>query len=455
MKNAKMPPENLPIWVDGPTINELLFCQHYLNGHALLYSEGMLFTPDGCMPDETSLKESIYQEIKPYAVTGVAKKIKSIIDLLKIAAMKQNFPPEDDRIHLKNGTLFLDGTFDPQIVSVVRSRLPVRYDPDALEPVHWLAFLNELLYPEDIPTLQEFVGYCLLPTNKAQRMMIIKGNGGEGKSQIGTVLKALFGINAKDGSVGKVSENSFARADLEHIHLMIDDDMRMEALRKTNYVKSLVTAKGRVDLEKKGEQSYQGYMFARLLAFSNGDLQSLYDRSDGFYRRQLILTAKPKSPERVDDPDLADKMCAEIEGILLWAFEGLKRLSSNRFRFTESERSKGSRELLRQDANNVILFMEAEDYIILDGESSISSKELYACYCIWCEENGFTPLKARSVSDYLSANADKYNIEHNNNTYNLDGRRVWGFKGIRLMIDTKLRSSEGFQRVSPDDSPFA
>lgn len=36
---------------------------------------------------------------------------------------------------------------------------------------------------------QEFVGYLLLPTNKAQRMMIIKGNGGEGKSQIGTVLK--------------------------------------------------------------------------------------------------------------------------------------------------------------------------------------------------------------------------------------------------------------------------
>ena len=34
----------------------------------------------------------------------------------------------------------------------------------------------------------------------------------------------MFGPNAKDGSVGKISENPFARADLEHIHLMIDDD---------------------------------------------------------------------------------------------------------------------------------------------------------------------------------------------------------------------------------------
>ncbi len=192
-------------------------------------------------------------------------------------------------------------------------------------------------------------------------MMIIKGNGGEGKSQIGTVLKKLFGINAKDGSIGKISESQFARADLEHIHLLIDDDMRMEALKQTNYVKSLVTAKGKMDLEKKGQQSYQGHMFARLLAFSNGDLQSLYDHSDGFYRRQLILTTQVKSPNRVDDPDLADKLCAEMEGILLWAFEGSQRLVANRFRFSESERSRQNRELLKQDGNNLLMFLESED----------------------------------------------------------------------------------------------
>ena len=63
-------------------------------------------------------------------------------------------------------------------------------------------------------------------------MMVIKGSGGEGKSQIGAVLSALFGSNTKDGSIGKISENRFARADLEHILLCVDDDMRMEALRQ-------------------------------------------------------------------------------------------------------------------------------------------------------------------------------------------------------------------------------
>ena len=205
---------------------------------------------------------------------------------------------------------------------MIRNRLPVRYNPKAAQPTHWLRFLFDLLHPEDIPTVQEFIGYCLIPSNKGQRMMVIKGRGGEGKSQIGVVLSKLFGTNMKDGSIGKISENRFARADLEHILLCVDDDMRMEALRQTNYVKSIVTAQGQMDLERKGKQSYQGWMYARLLAFSNGDLQALYDRSDGFYRRQLVLTTRDKPADRVDDPDIAEKMAAEAEGIFLWAFEG-------------------------------------------------------------------------------------------------------------------------------------
>ena len=53
--------------------------------------------------------------------------------------------------------------------------------------------------------------------------------GGEGKSQIGVVLSRLFGCNMKDGSIGKISENRFARADLEHTLLCAEGDtIRLE-----------------------------------------------------------------------------------------------------------------------------------------------------------------------------------------------------------------------------------
>lgn len=67
------------------------------------------------------------------------------------------------------------------------------YNPKAAKPERWLAFLNELLEPEDIPTLQEYLGYCLIPCTKGQKMMFLLGKGGEGKSRIGLVLKKLMG----------------------------------------------------------------------------------------------------------------------------------------------------------------------------------------------------------------------------------------------------------------------
>lgn len=443
-----------PAWFHGGTINEAIYCKQYLSKHKLVFTENAFFTPQGKLMDESALQSDILQEIEPYACSGVTKKIGNIVSLLKISAHVDNLPPETDRIHMANGTLMLDGTFSESMDQIVRSRFPICYNPDAGEPKAWLRFLDQLLYPEDIPALQEFIGYSLIPSTAAQKMMIIKGSGGEGKSQIGAVLGKLFGVNAKDGSIGKVSENRFARADLEHVHLMIDDDMRMEALKQTNYIKSLVTAQGKMDLERKGKQSYQGYLYARFIAFSNGDLQALYDRSDGFFRRQLILTTKEKDQNRTDDPHLANKLCGELEGIFLWAFAGLQRLVKNNFRFTESERAVQNRKAVKEEAENMIAFMASEGYISLNSEASVSSEEIAAIYTLWCKENGLPPVKPRKVSDFLIAHQKQYGIEHTNNHMNSAHRRVRGFKGIEALIHPTGEDLKGFTQVWPKDNPF-
>ena len=400
-----------PIWFDGTNINEALFCDEFLSRRKIIFANGAFFTPDGRVTDDLPFRGEIYEELKCCAVNNIPRKITNILEVMKLAAHVEDFAPEADRIHLANGTLKLDGSFTEGRPDIVRSRLPVAYRPDAPVPTLWLSFLDGLLYAEDIPTLQEFIGYCLIPSNKGQRMMVIKGNGGEGKSQIGAVLGALLGSNMKDGSIGKISENRFARA----------------------------------DLERKGKQSYQGWMFARLLAFSNGDLQALYDRSDGFYRRQLVLTTKEKPAGRIDDPDLAEKMKAEAEGIFLWAFEGLKRLAANNFKFTESQRTRDNREAVKRDNNNVFDFLESEGYIRLKSDCTISSKDLYEIYRMWCEENNLTPLKRRSFSESVIANQSKYNLEYCNKITNAAGRRVWGFFGIEAIARPNIN---GFSDVS-------
>ena len=229
----------------------------------------------------------------------------------------------------------------------------------------------------------------------------------------------------------------------------------LEVLKLEAHVKSIVTAQGKMDLERKGKQSYQGWMFARLLAFSNGDLQALYDRSDGFYRRQLVLTAKEKPVDRADDPDLAEKMKAEAEGIFLWALKGLQRLVANNFKFTESDRIRENREAVKRDNNNIFDFMESEGYIRRKADASISSKDFYEIYRMWCEENSLAPLKARSFSDAMIANAGRFNLEHCNNITNSAGRRVWGFMGVEAIARPHINGFYGDSPCTyvPEDIP--
>lgn len=296
------------------------------------------------------------------------------------------------------------------------------------------AFLSELLEPEDIPTLQEYLGYCLIPSTKGQKMMMLIGKGGEGKSRIGLVLKAILGRCMNTGSIQKVESNRFARADLENRLLLVDDDMDLNALPKTNYIKSIVTAEMAMDVERKGIQSYQVQLYVRFLCFGNGALSSLYDHSDGFYRRQLILTTKNRPAERKDDPFLVEKMCGELGGIFLWCLEGLQRLIANDYQFTVSEKSNENVETVKRSNNNIIDFLQSTGYIRFKADMEASSKELYEAYKMWCEDNACHCLTANRLSSELAQNEALYNVEATNNIYLSGGRRVRGFVGIEVLV---------------------
>ena len=173
-KNRKTTDMNLPVWFDGQNINEALFCEEFLHERRIIFANGAFFTPDGRVTDDLPLRGEIYEKLKFCAVNNIPRKITNILEVLKLEAQEPDFPPEQDRIHVANGTLMLNGTFTEGKPAIVRSRLPIAYKPDAPAPVIWLNFLDGLLHAEDIPTLQEFIGYCLIPSNKGQRMMVIK-----------------------------------------------------------------------------------------------------------------------------------------------------------------------------------------------------------------------------------------------------------------------------------------
>ena len=422
----------MPCWVlPGGRIDEGLCAQEYLSLHNMICVNGVFFTPEGAVRDESALRKEIYDMIYAFVSTGVVKKVSSILEVMRLEARRDRLPSSENRIHVANGTYHLRDGFVPDR-EICRYRLPVVYNPDAPEPVRWLEFLQELLEPEDIDTLQEYLGYCLIPVTRGQKMLTLVGSGGEGKSRIGVVMKAILGDNMSTGSLSKVEMNRFARADLEHLLLFVDDDLKMEALTKTNYIKAIITADTPMDLERKGKQSYQGIVHARFLAFGNASLQALHDRSHGFFRRQIILRVKARPENRVDDPYLGDCLVQERDSIFLWALTGLYRLIANNYRFTISRKAQENLSAAMEDSNNIRAFLESNGYIRFDEFGSCTSRALYGCYTQWCEDNASPALGARTFWNYLNEHAKKLGLTYSNNIDIGGGKTARGFRGIRL-----------------------
>ena len=136
--------DSWPEWFTGKTINEPIFCREFLERHKLAYTENSFFTTEGRVTNEDAMRQTIYQQLEPFIVTGMSKKVDDIMKDLRIKAQVTGLLPQTDRVHVQNGTVFLDGSFSEAKNEIVRSRFPVRFNPKVNKPERWLKFLSEL-----------------------------------------------------------------------------------------------------------------------------------------------------------------------------------------------------------------------------------------------------------------------------------------------------------------------
>ena len=424
--------QDTPAWMTpNGRVREAAFAKAFLQENPMVCVGSTFYTVDGAMTDETVLQEAVYQWIHPYTSQSLSRKVTALIEVLRLEARKNRIPIQENRIHLANGTFSLRDGFTEE-KQICRHRLPVVYNLNLPEPTVWLSFLEELLEPEDIDTLQEYMGYCLVPSTRGQKMLTIVGNGGEGKSRIGVVMKAMLGSSMATGSLAKVEMSPFARADLENLLVFVDDDLQMEALPQTNHLKTIITADTPMDLERKYAQSYQRQLHVRFLAFGNSALHALHDKSQGFFRRQLVIRAKPRREDRIDDPFLSRKLIRERDSIFLWALEGLYRLLGNNFRFTVSLRSQANLQQMIHDSNHLVPFLQKSQYVTFDYHASVTSRDLYQSYRMWCEDNSLTPLSTYRFHQQMADQYQELGLSYTNNIPTATGTMARGYRGLRL-----------------------
>ena len=69
---------------------------------------------NGIVADEDSLKKMILDELKDHIGSGLPKKVNTLLEVLRLEASIDSLPMYQDRIHVANGTWFLDGSFSSE-----------------------------------------------------------------------------------------------------------------------------------------------------------------------------------------------------------------------------------------------------------------------------------------------------------------------------------------------------
>ena len=433
-----------PVWTSGSgdsrKLNEQMYVTEFIAQKQVRCINNKLYSVDGAIEDGKA-RQLIIRDILPYVKTNHGDKAEKLLRGIKALCYTEPPKPDIERLHFQNGTLSKDENEQFTVFSEEKdfclNRFPVKYDPNAPKPERFLRYLQDVYQGDDQITIQQYCGYCLLPTTILQKALIIIGEGGEGKSVLGAILNGVLGKdNCYNESIGTL-QKAFGVANVEGKLLFIDDDLSESALTNARMFKNLVTNKTTISAEKKFVQGNEILSFVRFLCFGNFTLQALYDLSEGFQRRQLILQAKPKDPDRIDDPFIDREILEnEAEGVMMWLLEGLNMLIQNNWQITISERTKEKSEDFKRENDSVTLFLtECRGICIEEGERA-HSRSLYTAYERFCDENALTALREQSFLNVLRTKGRRFHIHRLSNPFSLrtpsGSLLARGFEGIGI-----------------------
>ena len=440
------------------TLNDYFFAAKFMLEHPLIWepqeSEFYGYNPDNgvwrissqerlrhemgislkTISDETGIDDFVF-----YRTDG---KMASWINTLKGMAEEHDvFKNRPQVIHCANGMLDLSVTpphlksFHPDYHS--RNICPINLNPTAGCPQFLDGLLRSALPEEDVELLQIWAGGVLLGRNPAQRVLLLVGTAGGGKSTVIEVIEKVIG------------EQNVAQIRTQHLGkqfemykflgktLLTGKDVDPDFLNQkdASVIKALV-GNDLLDAEKKnGNEHFQLRGSFNVAITCNGRLTVRLQGDVEAWERRLIIVEydRERPEERISD--FADKLIREEgAGILNWIVEGsmkyLREIADfGNIRLTPKQSYRVQR--LLQESDSLHEFVRSRiERAPLD---TLTVKELQAAYRDFCEEMGwrsFTPRDLSGATNDLMLQLYQVRPRHD---ISRGSETLRGFKGVRLI----------------------
>jgi putative DNA primase/helicase len=396
----------------------------------LYWWDGARWSPHG---ENKALVEFQGEAKRQLGETPRATMLRNLVELLKrvpgVNAERVPWDSRDDVVYFRNAI------FDP-VTGRTRKHdwehwnttcLDLEYSPRREEECPQWELLLEDRIPEkdDRLLLQEYLGYCLLPSVRYQKSLFVIGPPATGKSTIFEIVQHVLGDNIWALVRAQDLEYAHATAPLPGKLVAYCDDLEgSRSFSALGAFRELVTA-GRLHINPKGKPAYTARNTVHLIQVANQfpPISSRVgaDEQEGLFRRLLIIVMDRPLEERV--PGLARRIAADEQGgIVTWMVKGLRRLVRNEGKFTYDEEK--TRDLWLVNSRPAFEFL-AECTERGTG-FEIETGALYTAYETWCEALGYEVDKKNVFGRYVHQwGATTKQRRH-------DKKRTRYYRGLRL-----------------------
>ncbi len=421
-------------WLINNRVDVKKFAELYLSNRDMCYHLDNFYDINGVV-SIMNLKNDIINILgETLKKENINRTAKEIIDIMK-AKCKINNTNENvihvnnAKLTIKNGKIFVS----PKELSI--NRLNINYVPWlGATPKRFLTYLNELLTEDEIQVLQEFMGYILIPTLRAEKSLIIIGKGGEGKSVLLNIIKNILGNSIIEKQFTKLLSDKFGFTNIEGKLAFCDDDMPKIEKKYINLFKKLVTL-DEISLEKKNEHEQIVQHYARFIGLGNCIFTNNELNDEALVRRLIILEAKLKQKDRIYNRNLLSELLREKEEIFNWMLEGLIRLMNNGFNFSYSDEMENIvKDILNSSNDNYIHNFIKSDYVKLCDDGKETTQDLYNVYIEYTKKLEIKDIASmEKFSRDLARVANFYNIKGGYTLTDDNGERHKGYIGIRIV----------------------
>lgn len=420
-----------------------------LGGVVYLYKGGV-FRPDR---SGAELKTMIRKLIYPEFIKSTT--VKRVFDLF-ISDAELQVTTEDLNQYPVEWVNFRNGFYDPvsrtmtphDPVYRATNQIPYCFDPKArlsgTMVQDWLSFICQS--PEDLEMLLQFSGLCLTRDCRQQKFMILCGEGGTGKSVLIRLIDKMIGAdNISNVSLDQLTQR-FAAFGLLGRLLNSCADLSIDALSDVSTLKK-VLGEDTISAESKGKDAISFRSYAKLI-FSTNELPIVKaEKTNGFYRRLLILTMNNVPSKK--ESDFFDRLSAEVDDFILLSVQALERLYQTG-QITESPGSVEAVKHLRCDSDTVEAFLTERVEKVPDStENRIKKSDLYRSYEEFCrdmerqsltKQNFYRSMKTKGFSEVK----------------NVSGTEC--FRGVKYRENLRKTSVNfsvgGWQKVNGEQTPF-